>query len=124
MHLDDRFPLNDVPPRARKAVLAEITGPSPSVREVREISDRRWLATPEISERSLSIIHRITEPERTSTDVSSPSRMTEAELLRRLCFVQRELEALERLLKVRLRRARPGRARNGSAELHGYLRRP
>jgi hypothetical protein len=116
MHLDDRFSLNDVAPRARKAVLAEIMGRSPSVREVREISNRRWLAIPEIGERSLSIIHRITAPDRTSTDVSSPSRMKEAELLRRLRFVQRELEALERLLEVRLRKARLGTARSGSAQ--------
>jgi hypothetical protein len=100
MHLDDPFPLSDVPPRVRKAVLAEFMGRRPSVREVRGVTDQRWLATPDIGERSLSIIHRITKPDRTPADVISPSRMTDAELLRRLRCIQRELESLERLLRV------------------------
>ena len=105
MYLDDLFPLDDVPLRVRRAILAEFMGRKPSIREVRAVSDQRWLATPEIGERSLGIIRRISEPDRTPTDSPSFPTMTDTELLRRLDFMQRELASLRRLVTMKLREA-------------------
>jgi hypothetical protein len=110
MQVDDLFPLDDVPPRVRKALLAEFAGRRPSIREVHAISDQRWLATPEIGERSLTIIRRITGADRAPTDIPSSSMTTDTELLRCLDAIQRELEALLRLLKVRFRKESRGKA--------------
>jgi hypothetical protein len=109
MHLDDPFPLDDVPPRVRRAILAEFMGRRPSIREVRTISNQRWLATPEIGECSLSTIRRITDPDRAPASSRSSSTMTDTELLRRLDFVQRELASLHRLLRSKLREAPAGK---------------
>jgi len=109
MHLDDPFPLDDVPPRVRRAILAVFMGRRPSIREVGAVSDQRWLATPELGERSLSIIRRITDTDRAPTGNHSSSTMTDAELLRRLDFIQRELASLHRLVRMKLREASGGK---------------
>ncbi len=109
MQVDDLFPLDNVPPRVMKAILAEFAGRRPSICEVHAISDQCWLAMPEIGERSLTIIRRITGVDQAPTDISSSSMITDAELLRRLDTIQRELEALLRLQKGRFRKASGGK---------------
>ncbi len=108
MDLDDLFPLDDVPPRVRKAILAVFMGRTPSTREVGALSDQRWLATPEIGQRSLGIIRRITETDRAPTGDRSSATVTDTELLRRLDLIQRELALLRRLVRMKVREASRG----------------
>lgn len=48
MALDEPFPLNLFPAQVRTAILNEFDGRCPSLQEVAEISDARWLSTPAI----------------------------------------------------------------------------
>ena len=54
MDWEEPFPLNAVPPRVRKTILNEFNGRCPSMREVAEIPDSHWLATPNIGPTVLS----------------------------------------------------------------------
>jgi hypothetical protein len=97
MRGDEPFPLEAIPSRVRSAILQEFKGRLPSVREVDLVSDKQWLATPGVGPSALVSIRSITAGWQ---DASPPSsRMTDAELLERLEFVQRELRAISKMLK-------------------------
>jgi hypothetical protein len=102
MQQNEPFPLEAVPPRVRRAILSEFHGRWPTVQEVAQISDRRWLATPDIGPSALETIHSILHPQQCQTDTSSRPQLTDAELLDRLEFIQEELLWLEGQLKARL----------------------
>ena len=94
MDWDEPFPLNAVPPRVRNTILNEFKGRCPSIREVAEIPDSYWLATPNIGPTFLEQIRSVTDapPEQT---VSPPCpRLTNGELLDRLERLQDELRWL------------------------------
>jgi hypothetical protein len=95
MYLDDPFPLAAVPSRVRHVIWNEFKGRCPSIREVAEISDKRWLKTPGVGPVVLNIIRTvIDEQQRQSAGLS------DAELLKRLEWVQKELRWLEKQLKA------------------------
>jgi hypothetical protein len=48
MHLDEPFPLEAIPSRVQHPLLREFKGRCPSLREVDQIPDKHWLATPGI----------------------------------------------------------------------------
>ena len=97
MPLDEPFPLAAVPSPVRLAILKEFKGRCPSVREVTEISDERWLKTPGVGPVVLKIIRSVTNEQQ-----SQPARLSDAELLKRLEWLQEELRWLEGQLKSRL----------------------
>jgi hypothetical protein len=97
MSLDEPFPLDAVPSRVRNAILNEFNGRCPSVREVTELSDREWLTVPDIGPAALERIRRVT-----SEQLWQPARLSDAELLERLEWLQKELRWLEDRLKARL----------------------
>jgi hypothetical protein len=99
MPLDEPFPLAAVPSRLRQAILNEFAGRCPSIQEVAEISDRDWLKTPDIGPAALKMIRSVTDERKRQT-----ARLSDAELLNRLEWVQKELRWLERQLKGRLLR--------------------
>jgi hypothetical protein len=101
MQHNESFPLDAVPPRVRRALLREFQGRWPTVQEVSQISDRHWLATPDIGPSTLETIHSILRPEPGQREVSSPD-MTDAELLQRLDTVQEELERIQCTLEARI----------------------
>jgi hypothetical protein len=80
MQQDEFFPLDAVPPRVRRALLREFQGRRPTVQEVSQISDRHWLATPDIGPSTLEKIHSILCPQLRQGD-SAPPRLTDTELL-------------------------------------------
>jgi hypothetical protein len=109
MQLDEPFPLEAVPSRVRHAFLREFKGRCPSLREVDEITDKDWLATPGIGSTSLETIRSITNARRqqAATHTDGPM-LSDAELLRRLDRLQEDLRCLE----AHLRRQTPtGRRR-------------
>ena len=101
MQQDEFFPLDAVPPRVRRALLREFQGRSPTVQEVSQISDRHWLATPDIGPSTLETIHSILRPQACQREGSSPE-MTDAELLNRLEFIQEGLKRIQCILEARI----------------------
>ena len=103
MNLDEPFPLEAIPSRVQHPLLQEFDGRCPSLREVDQIPDKQWLATPGIGPTSLETIRSITRAGRepTVSHAASPS-LSDAELLRRLERLQAELQSLEAELKARM----------------------
>jgi hypothetical protein len=103
MYLDEPFPLEAVPSRVKHPLLREFKGRCPSVREVGQIPDKHWLATPGIGPASLEAIRSITHAGRVrSVSRAVPPSLSDAVLLRRLEGLQEELRWLEAELKARM----------------------
>ena len=112
MDWNEPFPLNAIPPRVRNTILNEFKGRCPSIREVAEIPDSYWLATPNIGPTFLEQIRRVTDAEPEQTSNSSRPRLTDAALLVRLEHLQDELRWLRDQMEARLlktARRRPNR---------------
>ena len=103
MHLDEPFPLQAVSSRLKNAILQEFKGRCPSLREVTEIPDRHWLATPAIGPTHLEKIRSITDPQTQPPQTARPAlgRLSDAELLDRLEWLQEELRWLYDQLRAR-----------------------
>jgi hypothetical protein len=61
MQLDDLFPINECPARLRGPILAEFHGRCPTIRQVLNIPDARWLSTPGMGQVSLKRLHQLTQ---------------------------------------------------------------
>jgi hypothetical protein len=110
---DEPFPLEAVPSRVRSAILREFKGRWPSVREVDRVSDKEWLAAPGVGPSALVSIRSVTAHRQA---VARPSSgMTDAELLERLEFIQRELRSIRMMLKKEWPQIRNVRSRSESA---------
>ena len=103
MYMDEPFPLEAIPSRVQHPLLREFEGRCPSLREVDQILDKQWLATPGIGPTYLEMIRSITRAGRepTVTHAASPS-LSDVQLLRRLERLQAELQSLEAELKARM----------------------
>jgi hypothetical protein len=102
MYLDDPFPIDAVSSRTRAAILREFQGRCPTIREMTQISDKQWLATPGIGTTCLESIRSVTADHPRRTAAHSSIEMADAELLERLEFLQRELDSIVRMLKGRM----------------------
>jgi hypothetical protein len=100
MPQDEFLPLEAIPPRVRRALLHEFQGRHPTVQEVAQISDRRWLATPDIGPSTLENIHSVLHPQPCQSDSTSRA-MDDAELLTRLEAIQDDLQRIQHLLAAR-----------------------
>ena len=119
MPLDEPFPLDAVPSRMAYVLVREFKGRCPSIREVDQIPDKQWLATPGMGPAFLQTIRSIGHAARQQevSDIAS-HRLSDAELLRRLEGLQEDLRWLEAQLKARLshsRRRRPQRQEHNRA---------
>ena len=103
MPVDEPFPLESLPSRVRQAILSEFKGRCPSVREVAEIPDAYWLATPAMGRKFLQMIHDVTHAPGRQADVPVRRRLTDLELLDRLESLQDELLLLQEMLQARAR---------------------
>jgi hypothetical protein len=95
MPLDEPFPLNLFSAQVRIAILNEFNGRCPSLQEVAEIPDDHWLATPAIGPVVLRKIRTLGQ------EAPAPRQMTDAELLRRLGFLQKEFQAIQRTIRMK-----------------------
>jgi hypothetical protein len=59
MQLNDPFPIESLPLRARNAIKAEFGGRCPTVREVINVPVARWLTAPDIGPETLEQLHQI-----------------------------------------------------------------
>jgi hypothetical protein len=97
MPLNEPFPLKLFPSQIRTAILDEFDGRCPSVREVAEVPDARWLSTPAIGPVVLKKMRGLGQGD------APPSRqMTDAELLRRLTVLQEEFRLIQRAVRKTL----------------------
>ena len=99
MQLDEPFPLEAIPPRVRRVVLREFQGRQPTVQEIAQISDRHWLATPGVGPTALGKLRSIAHLPQQQNDPCR-LRLTDAELLKRLECLQKELRWIERTVKA------------------------
>src|SRR5690349_6569379 len=99
MRLDEPFPLEAVPSRLRNAILREFQGRRPSIEEIARIPDKQWLSSPDVGQRSVKIIHDITDAARQQTTRLPSAQLTDTELLERLEWLQKELRWLRNILK-------------------------
>jgi hypothetical protein len=99
MGLDEPFPLEAVPSRLRNAILREFQGRCPSVGEVAQIPEKRWLSAPEVGPRSVEIIHDVTSAVRQQKTDRPRAQLTDAELLERLEGLQKEFQWLQNIVK-------------------------
>lgn len=99
MRSDQPFPLEAIPSRVRTAILREFQGRCPSIEEVAQIPDKQWLSTPDIGERSVEIIHDITDAARQQETRRLGAQLTDTELLERLEWLQKELRWLRNILR-------------------------
>jgi hypothetical protein len=102
MDWDEPFPLTAVPPRVRNTILNEFKGRCPSIREVAEIPDSDWLATPNIGPAFLEQIRSVTDAPPEQRASPSCSRLTDGELLGHLERLQDELRWLQEQMETRL----------------------
>ena len=102
MDCDEPFPLTAVPPRVRNTILNEFKGRCPSIREVAEIPNSYWLATPNIGPTFLEQIRGVTDALHEQTSSISHFRLTDGELLERLEWLQDELRWLREQIETRL----------------------
>jgi hypothetical protein len=61
VQLDDLFPIDECSQSLRAAILAQFYGRCPTVRQVLNIPDARWLSTPGIGQVSLKRLHQLTQ---------------------------------------------------------------
>jgi hypothetical protein len=85
--------------RVRNAILDRFKGRWPSVSEVAQISDKDWLSSPGVGPTILQQIRSITHPPQQQYDPYQP-RLTDAELLERLEFLQEELRWMRRAVRA------------------------
>jgi hypothetical protein len=95
MDRDEPFPLNAVPPRVRNTILNEFKGRCRSIREVAEIPNSQWLATPNIGPTFLEQIRSVTDAPPKQTVGPPRPRLTDGELLERLERPQDDLRWLQ-----------------------------
>ena len=100
MSLDESFPLNLFPSQVRTAILDEFDGCCPSRKEVVEIPDAHWLSTPAIGPVVLRKIRALSHKE-----TPAPQQITDADLLRRLVFLEKEFQAIQRTVRMELSRS-------------------
>jgi hypothetical protein len=121
MDWNEPFPLNAVPPRVRNTILNEFKGRCPSIREVAEIPDSYWLATPSIGPTFLEQIRSVTDAAPQLPASPSWPRLTDAELLHRLERLQDELRWLQEQMEARLlKTARRRRIRQTASQDAGH----
>ena len=103
MHLDQPFPLEAVPARVRYALLLEFKGRCPFLREVDQIPDKHWLTVPGMGPASLEMIRSIIQAQAPQAPShNAPRHLSDAELLRRLEQLQKDLRWLEAQLVARM----------------------
>jgi hypothetical protein len=101
MNLDDPFPIELVSPRVKNTILREFQGRCPSIREMTQISDKQWLATPGIGSTCLENIRSVTNDQQPEAAIHSSIEIADAELLERLEFLQQELQEIRAALRYR-----------------------
>jgi hypothetical protein len=100
LQLDDPFPLEELPPPAREAVLTQFGGRHPSIREVASIPDTRWLELPGMGPRSLAWMRSLTRGARRKARIPSWAGLTDSELQAEFDRLNEQKRAIDDQLKA------------------------
>jgi hypothetical protein len=118
MQSDKPFPLERVSLRARKAILQVFGGRHPSIHEVAKVSEARWVTNPGVGPATLAQISRVTGVRSVPTDLPCAPQLSDAELMKRLDRLQRELLRLQSALKIIVGHSMNGQCRSGIQVWH------
>jgi hypothetical protein len=80
LRLDDPFPLEELSPRVRQAILTEFGGRCPSIREVASIPDTLWLKLPGMGPKVVARMRSLTRGARRKARLPSLAGRTDSEL--------------------------------------------
>jgi hypothetical protein len=100
LRLDAPFPLEELPPRVRRAILAEFGGHHPSIREVARVPDTHWLTLPGMGPRFVAWMRSLTRGARRKARLPSLAGMTDAELQAMSDRLENERKAIDDQLKA------------------------
>ena len=96
----DLFPIHRLPPRVRRAVVAEFQGRCPTVLEVARVPDTDWLKVPDIGPTMLAKLRSLTPGVRRDAGLPSLVGLSDEELLTRSKSLMKELDRLRDDLKA------------------------
>jgi hypothetical protein len=100
LRLDDPFPLEELPARAKQAILTEFGGRHPSIREVASIPDTHWLKQPGMGPRFVAWMRSLTRGARRKARIPSLAGMTDAELQARYDRLSKQKKAIDDQIKA------------------------
>jgi hypothetical protein len=96
----DLFPIHRLPPKIRRAVVAEFQGRCPTVLEVARVPDTDWLKVPDIGPSVLAKLRSLTPGVRRNAGLPSLLGLSDEELLARSKSLMKELDRIRDDLKV------------------------
>ena len=96
----DLFPIHRLPPRVRRAVVAEFQGRCPTVLEVARVPDTDWLKVPDIGPTMLAKLRSLTPGVRRNAGLPSLVGLSDEELLTQSKSLMKELDRIRDDLKA------------------------
>jgi hypothetical protein len=100
MRLYDPFPLEKLPLRVRRVIVAKFGGQCPSVRDVVSIPDAHWLKLPGMGPKSFGRLWLVAQNVQRNARISPLSGMTEAELQAEYDRLSDQRKAIDDKLKA------------------------
>ncbi len=100
MNKCDLFPIDQLPPRIKSAVLSEFKGRCPTILEVVSTPDSHWLSVPNMGHTSLARLRSVTRGMRRKVGIPTLSGLSDAELLSRTRLLEKQLKQLCDQLKA------------------------
>jgi hypothetical protein len=96
----DPFPIEQLPPRIKNAVLSEFKGRCPTILEVVSTPDAHWLSGPNMGHTSLARLRSVTRGMRRKVGIPTLSGLPDAELLSRTRHLEKQFKQLCDQLKA------------------------
>lgn len=100
MKKHDLFPIDQLPPRIKSAVLSEFKGRCPTILEVVSTPDSHWLSVPNMGHTSLARLRSVTRGMRRKVGIPTLSGLPDAELLSQTRLLEKQLGQLCDQLKA------------------------
>jgi hypothetical protein len=100
LRLNDPFPLEELPPRARETILTEFGGHHPSIREIAIIPDTVWLKLPGIGPKIVTLMRSLTRGARRKARLPSLAGKTDSELQAKHDHLNHQKKAIDEQIKA------------------------
>ena len=95
MRLEDPFPLDQLPPRVRTAILTEFQGRPPSIQDVASVPDLHWLKAPGVGPTSLAQMRSLTWGARRKAQIASVAGLADPALLAEYDRLKNQKQAID-----------------------------
>ena len=106
MRKGDPFPIDQLPPRIKNAVLSEFKGRCPTILEVVSTPDSHWLSVPNMGHTSLARLRSVTKGMRRKVGLPTLAGLPDTELLMQTQHLERQLKHVCKQLKAHRDEAR------------------